>query len=48
MRKVNIITFLLIIATIPLGIYLPKWVFWENNWVENMQALVLLGAFCLT
>lgn len=45
MRKVNIITFLLIIATIPLGIYLPKWVFWENNWVENMQALVLLGAF---
>lgn len=46
MRKVNIVTFLFLLAAIPLAICLPKWAFWENHWVENMQAVVLLGA-CL-
>lgn len=47
MRKINIITFVLIMATVPMGLVLPEWVFWENNWIENIQAIVLFGAFLM-
>ncbi|WP_298703721.1 hypothetical protein [uncultured Veillonella sp.] len=47
MRRNNIITIVAFILAIPLGVILPSHYFWENGLIENLEALVLLGASCM-
>lgn len=44
MKIINKVSIVLLIAVWPLALLLPDWAFWENNWIENIEALILLGA----
>lgn len=48
MNIINKVSIVLLIAVWPLALLLPDWAFWENNWIENIEALILLGGFVMT
>ena len=48
MKIINKVSIVLLIAVWPLALLLPDWAFWENNWIENIEALILLGGFVMT
>lgn len=48
MKIINKVSIVLLIAVWPLAFLLPDWAFWENNWIENIEALILLGGFLMT
>ncbi len=48
MKIINKVSIVLLIVVWPLAFLLPGWAFWENNWIENIEALILLGGFLMT
>ena len=47
-KIINKVSIVLLIAVWPLALLLPDWAFRENNWIENIEALILLGGFVMT